>query len=156
VNSTDPLIWFEHGLGGSHLDFAWVQKYVTDTKLGRWCSNDHAGLGLSSLGRFPRGTEKLVQELQALLTAKGINDDLLIVGHSMAGYNTRVAQRLIKSNKIAGLVLVDPVDTQYNDYECTEDSRFPNPILRIASHINSTVIVRSRGYGKWSKCYGKS
>jgi hypothetical protein len=111
----DPLIWFEHGLGGSSLDFSWVQKNVSS--YAKWCAIDHGGLGWSDIPSFPRTTEQIVKELQSFLVAANITDDLFVVGHSMAGYNMRVAQRLLKSNKITGIVLVDPVDTKWRNCE---------------------------------------
>ena len=147
VNPTDPLIWFEHGLGGSHLDLAWVQKYVTDMKYGRWCSYDHGGLGWSSPGQYPRTTERHIQELKELLIKEEIKDDLFIVGHSMAGYTSRVAQRVL-SNKLVGVVLIDPVDTQDMKFgipfSCKEGQQFDIPkwIFALPKQLNTWGLPR--------------
>ncbi|KAJ2991601.1 hypothetical protein HDV02_003674 [Globomyces sp. JEL0801] len=117
-NPTDPIVWFEHGLGGSYLDFTWVQTNVST--YAKTCAIDHGGLGWSSIPRYQRGTEKIVEELKELLNEMKIKDDLLVVGHSMAGFNMRVAERLL-DNRITGVVLVDPVDIEYTR-NCAEDA----------------------------------
>jgi hypothetical protein len=124
-NEDDPLVWFEHGLGGTHLDWSWVQKNISQYT--RTCSYDHGGLGWSDIPSYPRGTEQIVQEWKSLLEATGIEDDLLIVGHSMAGYNSRVAERVL-SNKVVGIILVDPVDTDDRPF-CKEGTKSPENLL---------------------------
>ncbi|KAJ3093857.1 hypothetical protein HDU96_001997 [Phlyctochytrium bullatum] len=111
-NPSDPIVWFEHGLGGQSADFSWVQQDVAT--YARACSYDHSGLGYSEVGPFPRTTERIVDELDNLLRTNNITGDLMMVGHSMAGLNTRYASRKLTANKVVGLVLVDPVS--YKDY----------------------------------------
>lgn len=72
--------------------------------------------------------------MQGLLESAGIKDDLILVGHSMAGYNIRAAQRLLTSNRVVGVVLVDPVDTETYD-NCKEgETNPPNPLVIIIIH----------------------
>ncbi|KAJ3368224.1 hypothetical protein HDU91_000765 [Kappamyces sp. JEL0680] len=135
---TDPLIWFEHGLGGSHLDWSWIQRNVSE--YGRACSYDHGGLGWSEIPSYPRTTEQIVRELTSLLAAANITDDLLIVGHSMAGYNARVAERLLP-NRVVGLVLADPVDTEWDT--CEEGVPEAAAVAYTLSyHLNTFGVVR--------------
>ena len=137
-NQSDPLIWFEHGLGGSNLDFYWIQQNVSS--YARWCAYDHAGLGWSDIPvNYPRTTEQIVQELQSLLISANITDDLYVVGHSMAGYNMRVAQRLINTNKIVGITLVDPVDTTWPG--CEEGAQGSVDLLVILINTSSHLLL---------------
>jgi hypothetical protein len=80
-NPTDPIIWFEHGLGGQSNDWTWIQTNVSS--YARACSYDHAGFGWSEMGPFPRTTKMITDELKSLLETNGIKDDLIMVGHSM-------------------------------------------------------------------------
>ncbi|KAJ3289549.1 hypothetical protein HDU79_003989 [Rhizoclosmatium sp. JEL0117] len=117
-NASHPLVWIEHGLGGQHYDLTWVQRNMS--AYARVCSYDHSGYGFSEPGPVPRNTFQIVDELRNLLVTNNVTDDLFFVGHSMAGFNTRVAQRLIK-NKVVGLVLADPVSyLDYNGEGCKE------------------------------------
>ncbi|KAJ3099753.1 hypothetical protein HDU97_002779 [Phlyctochytrium planicorne] len=138
--STDPTIWFEHGLGGQALEFTWVQADAA--KYGRACAYDHAGLGYSEVGPFPRTTEGIVDELDNLLRTNNISGDLIMVGHSMGGFNTRVAERKLTANKVVGLVLVDPVS--YLDYNNCERGAKGNvsPLYNFGVQINTLGIVR--------------
>lgn len=79
-----------------------------------------------------------------LLKEKNITDDLLIVGHSMAGYNVRVLQRLLLSNRISGIVLIDPVDTNWNWTTCKEgDTRNDeDPLFRMTKDLTTFGITR--------------
>ncbi|KAJ3214828.1 hypothetical protein HDU67_001155 [Dinochytrium kinnereticum] len=140
VRPTDPTVWFEHGLGGQSADFSWVQQDVAT--YARACSYDHAGLGYSEIGPFPRTTERIVDELDNLLRTNNITGDLLLVGHSMAGFNTRVAQRKLTANKVVGIVLVDPVS--YLDYSrCNIGDRWPLAgLYSLGVQINTWGLVR--------------
>ncbi|KAJ3087313.1 hypothetical protein HK102_011369 [Quaeritorhiza haematococci] len=103
LNASDPLIWIEHGLGGSMLDFSWVIANVSS--YARVCSYDRPGLGWSDTGALPRTTPQFTKELQSLLRSADIKDDLFMVGHSMAGFNIRSAQRQLETNRVVGVVL---------------------------------------------------
>ncbi|KAI8851025.1 hypothetical protein BC829DRAFT_387796, partial [Chytridium lagenaria] len=126
---TDPIIWFEHGLGGQSMDFSWVQK-------------DAATYGTCLLLRPLWTTEAIVDELDNLLKTNNIKGDLLMVGHSMAGLNTRVAQRKLTANKVVGIVLVDPVS--YLEYTiCEVGRRTALPALyNLGVQINTWGLVR--------------
>jgi pimeloyl-ACP methyl ester carboxylesterase len=110
VASERPLVIMESGIYGSASDWAAVQSGLT--KLGfRSCAYDRAGLGWSDPGPLPRDTQAAVGDLEAWLKAKGETGKLILVGHSMAGFNARLFTYR-NPGRIAGLVLVDAANPE--------------------------------------------
>ncbi|KAI8808060.1 hypothetical protein BJ742DRAFT_289788 [Cladochytrium replicatum] len=137
----DPIVWFEHGLGGQALDWSWVQQNVS--QYARTCAVDHSGYGYSDVGPNPRGTQARIREVQGLLKAANITDDLLIVGHSMAGWNVRSLHRELTTNLITGVVFADPV-VDVNARGCgTRSSDRVSLLYAAAQHLSVYGITRA-------------
>lgn len=97
-----PTIVMDHSLGG-------VEGYLLIEPLsayGRVCIYDRAGYGWSDRSPFPRTSDRIVGELDQLLTQAEIQPPYLLVGNSFGSYNMRLyAHRY--PDKVVGLVLTD-------------------------------------------------
>lgn len=94
----------ESGLGDSYVSWQKMQPQIS--QFTRVCSYDRAGLGYSDSSPHPRTSKVMAQELHALLQSAGISGPLILVGHSLGGYNVRLYASLYR-NEVAGMVLVD-------------------------------------------------
>lgn len=100
----DPTVVFESGLGGSSVDWGFVQPSVAGFT--RACTYDRAGLGYSDPGPSPRTAERIVRELRVLLDRVGVTRPIVLVGASLGGFSARVFAT-VHEDRTAGLVLVD-------------------------------------------------
>lgn len=100
-----PLVWLEAGAFGFSADFADLQAALAQEGI-RSCAYDRAGLGFSDPGPRPRDSAAIVTDLERLMTAVGIDEPLVLLGHSMGGQHVRLfATR--HPERVAGIVLVD-------------------------------------------------
>ena len=99
-----PTVILDAGMGDSFLSWHKVQPEIA--KFTRVCSYDRAGLGYSDSSPRPRTTRVFVDELHRLLQHAGITGPVVLVGHSMGGFDVRLYASLYR-NEVAGLVLVD-------------------------------------------------
>src|SRR5262249_44822905 len=75
-------------------------------QLTRVCMYDRAGIGLSDPATVPRTGERIVEDLNTLLTKAGVAPPYVLVGHSAGGLIVRLyAHRY--AEKVTGLVLID-------------------------------------------------
>ncbi len=72
----------------------------------RVCSYDRAGLGYSDSSPRPRTSKVMAEELHTLLQNAGITGPVILVGHSMGGYDVRLFASLYR-NEVAAMVLDD-------------------------------------------------
>lgn len=107
--SGSPTVILEAGLGFSGRTWRLVQPEIA--KVTRVCSYDRAGLGNSDHRPGNRDGTQVVEELRALLKAKGIAGPYLLVGHSFGGATVQIHAARYPS-EVAGLVLLDPVTEQ--------------------------------------------
>lgn len=116
-----PTVILDSGLGESYISWRKVQPEIA--KFTRVCSYDRAGLGFSDPSPLPRTSKVIAEELHKLLHSYTVDrmDPIVLVGHSMGGYNVRLYASLYR-NQVAGMVLVD---ASHPDQE----NRFP-PALR--------------------------
>ncbi|MFP5449661.1 MAG: alpha/beta hydrolase [Alphaproteobacteria bacterium] len=100
-----PLVWLEAGAFGFSADFADLQDALAAEGV-RSCAYDRAGLGFSDPGPRPRDSAAIVTDLERLMTAAGIDEPVVLLGHSMGGQHVRLfATR--HPERVAGIVLVD-------------------------------------------------
>jgi pimeloyl-ACP methyl ester carboxylesterase len=99
-----PTVILDAGLGDSFVSWQKVQPQIA--KFTRVCSYDRAGLGYSDSSPRPRTTRVFVDELHQLLQRAAIASPLILVGHSMGGFDVRLYASLYRNN-VAGMVLVD-------------------------------------------------
>ena len=101
-----PTVILDAGLGDTTLSWARVQGQIAQHT--RVCSYDRAGMGFSDPTTSARDAGAVVRDLHALLRGAGIAPPYVLVGHSLAGYYTRLYTDRYPRD-VVGLVLVDPV-----------------------------------------------
>ncbi len=101
-----PTVVMDAGLPGSSLSWRLVQPEVA--KFTRVCSYDRAGLGWSDPGSPRRPTQRIVEELRALLASAGIEGPYVLVGHSFGAFTARLFA-VKYPDDVVGMVLVDPI-----------------------------------------------
>jgi pimeloyl-ACP methyl ester carboxylesterase len=101
-----PTVVLEEGLGGSSLNWAWVQRYVAEVS--RVCSYDRPGYGWSDPADTPMDAANTSRQLYALLQAAGEKGPYIAVGHSLGGAYMRLFAAEHRKD-VAGLVLVDAI-----------------------------------------------
>jgi pimeloyl-ACP methyl ester carboxylesterase len=99
-----PTVILDSGLGDSYLSWHKVQPQIA--QFVRVCSYDRAGLGYSDSSPRPRTSKDIAEELHLLLHHAGIVGPLILVGHSLGGFDLRLYASLYRS-EVAGMVLVD-------------------------------------------------
>jgi pimeloyl-ACP methyl ester carboxylesterase len=99
-----PTVILESGLGDSYVSWHKVQPKIA--RFTRVCSYDRAGLGYSDSSPRPATSKNIAEELHTLLRNAGISGPLILVGHSMGGFDVRVFASLYRAD-VAGMVLVD-------------------------------------------------
>jgi len=99
-----PAVILDTGLGGSLLDWGFVQPEVA--KFTRVCAYDRAGMGFSDLGPSARTSRRIASELRQLLNRMEIREPVVLVGASFGGFNIRIFASEYPERS-AGLVLVD-------------------------------------------------
>jgi len=100
-----PTVVFDSGLSDWSATWALIQPAVATRT--RACSYDRAGMGYSDAAARPPTPANTVQDLHALLAAAKIDGPLLLVGHSLGGFNMKL-YAATHPEQVAGLVLVDP------------------------------------------------
>ncbi|MBO9623927.1 MAG: alpha/beta hydrolase [Sphingomonas sp.] len=98
-------VLFDSGLSDWSVVWALVQPEVA--KRTRACSYDRAGMGYSDPARGPRSPMAIAADIHALVQAAKLETPLVLVGHSLGGFNVKLYAALYPED-VAGLVLVDP------------------------------------------------
>jgi pimeloyl-ACP methyl ester carboxylesterase len=93
--------------GGSDWSVVWALVQPEVARRARACAYDRAGLGHSDSGPAPRSPVAIVEDLHALVKAAGLQRPLVLVGHSLGGFNVKLYAALYPED-VAGLVLIDP------------------------------------------------
>lgn len=99
-----PVVVLDAGLGDTYISWRKVQPEIA--KVTEVCSYDRAGLGFSDPSQHPRTSKVMAEELNTLLHNAGIAGPVVLVGHSMGGYDVRMFASLYRA-EVAGMVLVD-------------------------------------------------
>ncbi len=102
-----PTVVLEAGIAASSISWALVQNRIAEFTT--VVSYDRAGFGWSRHAAPHRPTAlAAAEELAVLLERAGIAPPFILVGHSFGGLIVRIFQQTFPE-KVAGLVLVDPV-----------------------------------------------
>jgi pimeloyl-ACP methyl ester carboxylesterase len=98
---------FDSGLSDWSVIWALVQPGIA--KRARACSYDRAGMGFSDVARTAqaRSPVEIVSDLHTLIHAANIRFPVILVGHSLGGFNMKLYAGLYPED-VAGVVLVDP------------------------------------------------
>lgn len=95
--------------GGSDWSVVWALVQPAVATEARACAYDRAGLGYSDPAPGPRTPVAIVEDLHALISAAKLPTPLVLVGHSLGGFNVKLYAALYPRD-VAGLVLADPAD----------------------------------------------
>jgi pimeloyl-ACP methyl ester carboxylesterase len=106
VGEGEPTVVMESGLSGWSTDWTLVQQEIAKTT--RACTYDRAGYGWSDLGPRPRDSQQVAAELETLLSKSGIDNDIVLVGHSLGGLFVQYYAKR-HPEQVTGIVLVDSV-----------------------------------------------
>ncbi|MYM85201.1 alpha/beta fold hydrolase [Duganella sp. FT50W] len=98
---------FDAGLSDWSSIWAMVQPQ-TATRT-RACTYDRAGMGYSDLSDRPSTPFNIVADLRNLIKKAGIHGPVVLVGHSLGGFNMKLFAATYPS-EVAGVVLVDPTE----------------------------------------------
>jgi pimeloyl-ACP methyl ester carboxylesterase len=99
-----PSVILDSGLGGGYADWYKVQPKIA--QFARVCSYDRAGIGYSESSPHSPTSKVIAEELHTLLHNAGVSFPIVIVGHSMGGFDVRLYASLYR-DEVAGMVLVD-------------------------------------------------
>ena len=105
VGSGSPTVILVHGSGGSTADWGPVLDLIDGVT--HACAVDRIGSGDSSPANEDRTTSAIVDDLHALLDVAGIATPVVLVGHSIAGFDLRLHAGRYPDD-VAGMVFVDP------------------------------------------------
>jgi len=115
IGEGSPIIVFDSGVGGSHLD--WVNVQSRAGQFTQACSYDRSGYGWSEMGIKPRTSKRIVSELTKILKIAKKEPPYILVGHSFGGLNMQLFART-NPKDVVGLVLIDSIHTeQYKRFE---------------------------------------
>ena len=95
--------------GGSDWSVVWALVQPIVAQNARACAYDRAGLGYSDPAAGPRSPLAIVEDMHALIEAAALPRPLVLVGHSLGGFNVKLYAALYPGD-VAGLVLVDPAE----------------------------------------------
>jgi pimeloyl-ACP methyl ester carboxylesterase len=94
--------------GGSDWSVVWGLVQPAIAGQARACSYDRAGLGYSDPSPHRRSAVAIVEDAHQLI-AKALKGPVILVGHSLGGFNAKLHAALYPKD-VAGLVLVDPAE----------------------------------------------
>mmetsp|Transcript_24143 Transcript_24143/g.55057 ORF Transcript_24143/g.55057 Transcript_24143/m.55057 type:complete len:254 (+) Transcript_24143:674-1435(+) len=111
-----------------------VSQYV------RTCSYDRSGAGRSAeRGPMPRSSAAVAEDMAAVVEALGIQE-MILVGHSMAGFNMRLFHR-DHPEKVLGMVMIDPVNPNITD-SCDPSETYPSPLISFGLAVAEAGVLR--------------
>lgn len=112
MGSGDRTILFD--AGGSDWSVVWALVQPAVAGRARACAYDRAGLGYSDPSPFPRAPMAIAEDLHALVRAARLTTPLILVGHSLGGFNMKLYAALYPED-VAGLILVDPAEERTDE-----------------------------------------
>ena len=100
--------------GGSDWSIIWATILPRLTRSAQACAYDRAGLGSSDPAAGERTPFAIAEDMRRLIKAAGLKSPLVLVGHSLGGFNVKLYAALYPED-VAGLVLVDPAEERVWD-----------------------------------------
>lgn len=104
TQGTGPIVILLSG-GGDNTT-VWRKTQPDISQFTRVIAYNRGGVGCSDLGPNPRTAEVIASELEAFLDALGIDEPVILCGHSLGGLYSRYFTAT-RPGRVAGLVLVD-------------------------------------------------
>jgi len=118
--------------GGSDWSPVWALIIPEIAKVAQACAYDRAGLGESDPARGPRTPGAIAQDIHALIGAAKLSPGVVLVGHSLGGFNAKLTTALYPQD-VAGLVLLDPA----------EDRTWDRTRATLAAKYGSSAVARA-------------
>ncbi|MBA3241451.1 MAG: alpha/beta hydrolase [Acidobacteria bacterium] len=100
--------------GGSDWSVIWALVQPAVARNARACTYDRAGLGYSDSDPGPRTPFAIADDLHKLVRAAELARPLVLVGHSLGGFNVKLYAALYPDD-VAGLLLIDPSEERDSD-----------------------------------------
>jgi pimeloyl-ACP methyl ester carboxylesterase len=100
-----PPVLLEAGIAASSLSWATVAPAIA--RFTRACTYDRAGLAYSDAASCPRTFDRIVGELESVLSQVAPGERCVLAGHSFGSFVVR-GYSMRHPELVAGLVLVDP------------------------------------------------
>jgi pimeloyl-ACP methyl ester carboxylesterase len=136
-----PTLVFEQALGGTILDWQYIQAELSKTN--RTCFYDRAGYGQSPASDQPRTPRNVTDDLHALLRKAGEHKPVVLIGHSIGGRYAPYYYERFPAD-VAGMVLVDP------GFYGQDELNLSAPDQALFDSL------RTKAYAKWSNCAAKA
>ncbi|HKT28694.1 alpha/beta hydrolase [Dyella sp.] len=111
-----PTVLFDAGMGDGTLGWRTVQGEIAKTT--RACAYDRANYFFSDTVDRHATAQAAVDDMLALINQAKLGDRVILVGHSRGGLNVRLFT-YEHTDRVAGLVLVDPTVTEKLSPETT-------------------------------------
>ena len=102
--ASETTLVIDGGAGTSSARYQPLQAALSDTQ--RVCIYDRAGLGASGASSSPRTSDNMARELRELLDVAEVAGPLILLGHSLGGYNIRAFHAAFPED-VVGLIFVD-------------------------------------------------
>ena len=123
----EPTVVFD--AGGFDAAYTWALVQPAVAARTRACTYDRAGLGYSDPSPRPPTPANVVEDLHALLDKAGIEGPVVLVGHSLGGFNMKLYAATHPAD-VAGLVLVDPSEERaYERADAATRAKFGDKLL---------------------------
>ncbi|MGH9791386.1 MAG: alpha/beta fold hydrolase, partial [Candidatus Acidiferrales bacterium] len=132
VGQGAPTVLIDGGAGTWSIHYSEIQAELARTT--RACTYDRAGLGASDAGPRPRNSRQMAKELHTLLHEAGIASPVVLVGHSLGGYNVRIYHAEYPE-EVAAMVLLDSAHEE-------QWQRLPPEVRQLVA--GSPPFIRSR------------
>jgi pimeloyl-ACP methyl ester carboxylesterase len=151
--SGSPTVVFDAGLSDWSSTWALIQPAVG--KHTRACAYDRPGMGYSDPAPGRRTPRRAVEDLVRLLDRAGIEGRVVLVGHSLGGFHTKLFAALHPA-KVAGLVLVDPAeDRLWQRVTPALEKRFDPALIRSAAREDeegmAAAVAHLRECASWAR-----
>ena len=121
--------------GGSDWSVTWALVQPALAGKARVCAYDRAGLGYSDPFFLPRTPIAIVEDMHALIAAAKLKTPLVLVGHSLGGFNVKLYAALYPED-VAGLVLVDPSEDRFDERARPFLNRRFGPLVAARTELN--------------------
>lgn len=137
----DTIVAFESGLGGCYHDWHFVTEAICSEAT--TITYHRAGYGRSTSHSTDRTTLQIVEELNMLLENIGVNQKIILVGHSFGGLCIQHFARLYP-DKVRGMILLDSTSANF-------DRLYSLDLPILFSHIKIDKLVKN-----WSELSRKT